>query len=133
MSTIDILPTLAYLTGAELPDYEIDGKNMWPVLSGDDQVPHPHKYYNFEYSRRLEAVLTSDGRWKLHLPHPYRHVLEEGHDSRRGKVTTHRIDWALFDLETDPGETTNVMDQYPEITQRLKAYAEMRRKEFDLK
>ncbi len=97
------------------------------------QVPHPHEFYAFEYSRRLDAVLTSDGRWKMHLPHPYRHVLEEGHDSRRGKVTTKHIDWALFNLDADPCETTNAMDQYPDVMKRLRAHAEARRKEFDLK
>lgn len=133
LSTIDVLPTVAHLTGAALPDNEIDGKNVWPVITGDEAVPHPHEFYCFEYSKRLDAVLTSDGRWKMHLPHPYRHVLEEGHDSRRGKVTTHKIGWALFDLDADPYETTDVMAEHPEVMQRLKAYAEARRKEFDLK
>lgn len=133
LSTIDVLPTVAHLTGAELPDHEIDGKNVWSVIAGDEDVPHPHEFYAFEYSRRLDAVLTSDGRWKMHLPHPYRHVLEAGHDSRRGKVTTNRIDWALFDLDADPYETRNVMADHPEVMKRLKAYAEARREQFDLK
>lgn len=133
MSTIDVLPTLAHLTGAVLPDYEIDGKNMWPVLKGAKDVPHPHEYYAFEYSRRLDAVLTSDGRWKMHRPHPYRYVVEAGHDSRRGKVTTHHIDWSLFDLDADPKESVNVMDDYPEVMKRLQAIAEAHRKKFDLK
>ncbi|PXA05065.1 arylsulfatase [Coraliomargarita sinensis] len=122
--TIDVLPTLAYLTGASLPDHEIDGKNVWPVLAGDEDTPHPHEYYVFEYGGRLEAVLSPDGRWKMHLPHPYRHVLEAGNDGLRGTTTTRRIGWALFDLAEDPYETTNVMERHPEIVERLKAYAD---------
>lgn len=124
LSTIDILPTLAYLTGAKLTDYEIDGKNVWPVLVGDEQAAHPHEFYAFEYGGRLEAILSPDGRWKMHLPHSYRHVLEEGHDGARGKTTRRRIGWALFDLETDPTESTNVMAEHPEVMERLKADAE---------
>ena len=30
----------------------------------------------------------------------------------------------LYDLENDPNETTNLVDQYPEIVKRLKALAE---------
>lgn len=124
LSTIDVLPTLAYLAGAELPDHAIDGKNVWPLLVGGKEAAHPHEYYVFEYGGQLEAVLSADGRWKMHLPHSYRHVLEEGHDGARGKTTWRRIGWALFDLEADPLETTNVMAEYPEVVERLKAYAE---------
>lgn len=124
LSTIDVLPTLAHLTGAELPDHAIDCKNVWPVLAGDEQTPHPHEYYVFECGRRLEAILSADGRWKLHLPHSYRHVLRAGHDGARGETTRRRIGWALFDLEEDPGESTNLMAEHPEVVKRLKAHAE---------
>ena len=34
-STLDVLPTLAHLAGANPPaDRKIDGKNIWPILSG---------------------------------------------------------------------------------------------------
>lgn len=85
---------------------------------------HKGTSFVFEYGGQLEAVLSADGRWKMHLPHSYRHVLEEGHDGARGKTTWRRIGWALFDLEADPLETTNVMAEYPEVVERLKAYAE---------
>ena len=32
--TIDILPTIAWLTGSAHPEKTIDGKNIWPLLSG---------------------------------------------------------------------------------------------------
>lgn len=124
------MPAIAYLSGAELPDHAIDGKNVWPVLGGGEQAPHPHEYYGFEYGGRLEAILSADGRWKLHLPHSYRHVVEAGHDGARGETTRRRIGWALFDLEADPFETKNVMDDYPEVAARLKAYAEAHRNTF---
>ena len=33
--TIDILPTVAGLIGAELPEKKIDGKDIWPIISGE--------------------------------------------------------------------------------------------------
>ncbi len=40
---IDILPTLAHLTGAVVPaDRTIDGRDFWPLLDGE---PSPHEYF----------------------------------------------------------------------------------------
>jgi hypothetical protein len=36
---------------------------------------------------------------------------------------------SLFDLETDPGETTNVADKHPEVVARLQALAERMRED----
>ena len=36
--TIDLLPTLAKLAGAELPKHTIDGKDIWPLLRGRDRA-----------------------------------------------------------------------------------------------
>ena len=38
-----------------------------------------------------------------------------------------RIDMELYDLETDPGETTDVSDQYPEVMERMLGIAETAR------
>jgi hypothetical protein len=41
-----------------------------------------------------------------------------------------RIGLSLFDMENDPKETTDVKEKYPEVAERLKAYAEAHRREF---
>ncbi len=41
--TIDILPTVAALTGSKLPDHKIDGRNIWPLLSATDGAKNPHE------------------------------------------------------------------------------------------
>ncbi len=69
------------------------------------------------------------GRWKLHLPHDYRHVTEPGHDSSRGKDEQRREELALYDLETDRGETKNVAAEHPEIVKRLEELAERARQD----
>ena len=68
--TIDILPTIAHLSGAKLPDHPIDGKNIWPLISGEPQARSPHEAYYFYWGEQLHAVRM--GPWKLHFPHDYR-------------------------------------------------------------
>lgn len=122
LCTIDLLPTLAHLTGTSLPENEIDGKNVWPFITGSTET-NPHAYYAFSTRGRLKSVLSTDGRWKLHLPHKYRTVLEYGKDGSPGKTGQGEIELSLFDLKEDPRETTNVFSAHPEIAERLQAYA----------
>lgn len=75
----------------------------------------------FNLERETIVIFSSDnGPWD-----------EFGNHS--GEVTYRRIDWALFDLENDPYETTNLIEQHPDVVAGLKAYAEMHRQKFDLK
>src|SRR5690606_23795493 len=48
---IDILPTLATLIGADLPQHKIDGLDIWPLLSGVEGATNPHEGYWFYYKR----------------------------------------------------------------------------------
>ncbi len=130
LCTLDVLPTLAHLAGAELPENEIDGKNVWDVVAGKKGATNPHKYYPFSTGGNLEGILTGDGRWKLHLPHGYRTLVEPGNDGKPGKYKRDRIGLSLFDMEKDPFETTNVIDKHPEIAAKLKGIAEQHRKRF---
>jgi len=128
--TVDLLPTLARLTGASLPDYPIDGKDVGPLITGVPGAVNPHEYYPFTLGDMFEGVLSSDGRWKLHLPHQYRTVPKPGRDGQSGKTKNLRIGLSLFDLENDPLEKTNVIDQHPEVASRLKNLAHKHRKTF---
>ena len=56
-STIDMFPTVAKLIGAELPtDRMIDGKDIWPLMSGEDRRDSPHDVFYCYYGRELRAV-----------------------------------------------------------------------------
>ncbi len=127
--TIDILPTVAHLIGAELPDHTIDGKNIWPLMAGDDGAASPHEAYYFYYGTQLQAIRS--GRWKLHFPHEYRTMA--GRPGGTGGIPTaysqSSIGLELFDMESDIGETTDVADQHPEIVARLSKLADGMRKE----
>lgn len=128
--SIDMLPTLAYLAGAKLPTNEIDGKNVWELIAGKPGAKNPHEYYPFSTGNRLEGVISGDGKWKLHLPHKYRTLVKAGMDGKPGHYKQMEIELSLFDMEKDPYETTNILDKYPEVAERLKGYAEQHKQKF---
>jgi arylsulfatase A-like enzyme len=116
--TIDILPTISHLIGAKLPKHRIDGKNIWPLFT-TDKAESPHEAYYFYYGNQLQAVRS--GKWKLHFPHGYRTMAER--PGGKGGIPTNysqaKIGLSLFDLEKDIGETTDLKDKHPDITENL--------------
>jgi arylsulfatase len=131
LMTIDILPTLAHLIGARLPDHKIDGLNVWPVISGD--ASNPHDFYAFYYeSGQLQAITSNDGKWKLQLPHTYRTLGGEpgGKGGIPAKYKNVKLEQAeLYDLYTDISESQNMTEKNPDMVQKLQGYAEKMRAE----
>jgi arylsulfatase A-like enzyme len=126
LMNIDILPTVADVTGAKVPtDRTIDGKDIWPLLSGQPGARNPHKVLYFYYGRKLEAVLS--GPWKLHVPHPYLHTVSPGRDGKPGKEVTLQQPFALYNLDDDIAETWDVSAQHPEVVKRLLRHVEQAR------
>jgi arylsulfatase A len=115
--TIDVLPTIANLIDAELPAHKIDGKDIWPLLSGDDRAISPHDAYFFYY-RTNELQAMRAGRWKLHFPHNYRSLEDRapGNDGTPSKYNySMRTGVELYNLENDISESTNVVDDNPKV------------------
>ena len=130
LCTVDILPTLAHLAGAELPDNPIDGKNVWDLIVRKRGAKNPHQYYPFSTGKNFEGIITGNGRWKLHVPHEYRTLVEPANDGQAGKYRQAKIGLSLFDMKKDPYETTNVLAENPEVAKRLKKLAEQHRQRF---
>jgi arylsulfatase A-like enzyme len=121
-ATMDLLPTFARLAGAEVPrDRIIDGRDIWPLMSGQPGAKTPHEAYFYYWSKHLQAVRS--GKWKLHLAHNYDQPNPPGQDGKPGKYAKREISVALFDLETDVGETNDLASQHPEVVARLQALA----------
>jgi arylsulfatase A len=127
--TIDILPTVAHLIGAKLPDHTIDGKNIWPLIRGVDGAKSPHQAYFFYYGRQLQAMRM--GRWKLHFPHRYRTMAGRagGTGGRPNRYSNAEIELSLFDLSADIGETMDVKDEHPDVVKTMQSLAEAMRDE----
>jgi arylsulfatase A len=113
MTTMDLLPTFAKLAGAEMPsDRVIDGKDIWPVLTGNGKSPHEAFFYHS--GNTLEAVRS--GQWKLHLAAQGK---TKGKDKKKGKGAASPM---LYNLEQDIGETTDVSKDNPKVVARLCEY-----------
>jgi arylsulfatase A len=90
---------------------------LWPLLSGQPGAKTPHDVFFHYQGSELQAIRS--GKWKLHFPHTYRHVVEPGKDGVRGTVDFPEVPLSLYDLEKDPGESINLADQHPEVIERL--------------
>jgi arylsulfatase len=121
--TIDLLPTVARLAGAKLPDHKIDGKDIWPLLSGQPGAKSPHEAYYFYWNRQLQAVRS--GRWKLYFPHDYRTLAGApgGRDGQPAVYKQAQTGLELYDLEADVGERTEVAARHPDVVRRLQRLA----------
>lgn len=130
-STIDILPTLAAITGAALPESKIDGLDISAVLTRKEEVQLTDRTFYYYYNQNdLEAVRK--GYWKLVLPHKYRSYEDvlPGKDGFPGPYRPGEILIpAMFDLRRDPGERYDVKEMFPDIYQQLQTIAEDARKE----
>lgn len=127
-STIDILPTVAALTGAKLPEKVIDGRDIRPLLFGDEAASSPHEYFPIYHDGGLKAIRTE--RWKLIFPHRYNALKEApGMDGAPAGYVATDATLELYDLENDPSETKDVKADYPEIVADLEAASQRYRQE----
>ncbi|MBK8092574.1 MAG: sulfatase-like hydrolase/transferase [Verrucomicrobiaceae bacterium] len=145
---MDLLPTLAALCGGTLSKNPLDGKNILPLLEDRAGATSPHEALFFYSGDELQAVRS--GRWKLHFAHSYISPGDEtGRDGKPGRfgrlkpqsitqsgvagiATRHGYivleqKKALYDLQADPGEKTDLSAQHPEIVSQLEKHAEAMR------
>ena len=112
-TTLDVLPTLAKLAGAAAPtDRIIDGKDIWPLLSGQKGARSPHEAFFFFRGNGLQAVRS--GKWKLHMPGAER-------PGGNKKAKPKPVPAQLYDLGADIGESKDVAAQHPDVVERLVA------------
>lgn len=125
--TIDLVPTIAKLTGAKLPDHKIDGKDIWPLMSGQANAQSPHEALFFYWGRELHGIRS--GQWKLYFPHSYRTLNGRpgGKDGKPVPYQQAKTGLELYNLENDVSERRNVAEQHPEVVRRLQALAERMR------
>ncbi len=108
-TSMDLLPTLAKLAGTKPPgDRKIDGKDIAPLLLAKPGAATPHKAFYFYARGQLHAVRSGD--WKLFFT--------------RGKLTPKGEPVALYNLASDIGEASNVLDDHPGVAKRLAKLAE---------
>ena len=125
-ATIDILPTLAEITGAENIKNKIDGKSLMPILNGIPGAnPRDELYYYF--AEKLIAVRK--GKYKLVFPHIYRSYdnVIPGENLHPGAYSQGKAGLELYNLESDIGEKTDLALRLPMVVKELQNIGEKAR------
>lgn len=127
-SLTDVMATCAEIVGATLPQQAAeDSYNMLPVFLGK-QGNKPIRQYVLQQTISLDMSIR-DGHWK-YLDHQgsggnnYDRPGEWGMNPYKLEDTDPDAPGQLYDLETDPGETTNLYSKHPEKVAQLKAKLE---------
>jgi arylsulfatase A-like enzyme len=103
-SGLDILPTVFELAGVPLPDYELDGVSLVPLLRGEmNQRPKAMPFWLIDSLTKpaLRFALV-DNRYKL-----LTNLTDQAEDE-------------LYDIPTDMAETKNLAAEHPEIVARMR-------------
>jgi len=100
-STIDLLPTIAKITGAKLPKKTIDGLDISKLML-DPSTQSPHDEVGYYYYRNNVPQAARFGKWKIHLSSDYK-VKE------------------LYNLDEDIAESKNLVKEEPEVAKKLAA------------
>ena len=117
---IDWMPTFANITRSKLSQNKIDGKDIWPLLSGEvKQTPHQELYF---YHRVNELHSIRMNNWKIQFSRTYRSLNGRagGKDGIPVKYDMNLIEKnELYNLKDDPQEKINVYDSFPEIAKKM--------------
>jgi len=106
--TLDVLPTIAELLGVALPS-TLDGASLVPMLRGTDPAGRP-VVSGWNRKGRLRASLRDGG---------FKYIATIGDASVKFPLLQPPPDHELFDLGSDPGETTNLYAAQPKRAQAM--------------
>jgi len=103
VSTIDLLPTIAHYSKSDLPQKQLDGLDIHEHLENTSSLL-PERSYLYSSGKTIRGIRM--GEWKY---------LKYGGYS---KFSTDSLP-ALYNLNVDISEETNVIDEFPEIAKKL--------------
>jgi len=105
---IDVFPTIASLAGADLPNDQVEGRSMLPLIT--DNAAKWEDRLLFDHTGRWPTgAEPNDYQWKNYTVRSPQYRLVDGK--------------FLFDMLADPGQTNNCIDPHPEIADKMrKAY-----------
>lgn len=125
MCLTDIMATCAAIVGAELPDAAAeDSFDLLPVLLGKQDESAPIREYTLHQTISL-ALAIRRGKWK-YLDHKGSGGNNYGRTGPWGMKQYALPEKApdasgqLYDMEKDPGETTNLYFEHPDVVRQLK-------------
>lgn len=121
---IDILPTLADLAGAAIPEEQVEGRSLLPLIE-QEESPWEDRYFFTQKARWKTGSEPNDFQWQNYAVRNQKYRLVGGGTptsivEKRNKKAVSNKD-SLYDMEKDPGQTTNIIEQNPEIAKEMKA------------
>ena len=119
ITSVDLLPTLADLSGASLPEQHVDGKSFVPLLEGKEMAKRGiFWHYPMYLSSTGRPVVPIHGTDKMYWRAVPASVVVEG----SWKLTYYYEDKSvkLYNVDDDPGEKKELSKVHPEKTSLLK-------------
>ncbi len=119
---IDLLPTFAALAGATPPAAQVEGVNLLPLIEGR-ATDWPDRYlftHTCRWPTGAEPDLFRDRTFSIRSQR-YRYVGPNAVAGKGKKATSAPSSAALYDMESDPSQTTNLIAELPEIAEKMKA------------
>lgn len=115
-STLDLLPTVASLTGTPVPeDRVLDGFDLSPALTGTGGSPRDHMFFY----RGTRIFAARKGSFKAHYLTQREYV--------NPKPVSEHNPPLLYNLGHDPGEQYNVAEQHPDVIEEINRMVEAHR------
>jgi len=113
--TIDVLPTIAAITGTPLPaGKKIDGLDVSGLWTGKAKKSPRDEFMHYTSRGDLEGIRR--GNWKLLVKKP-----RTPKNRKKKPAAAKPPQVFLFDLSNDVGEQNNLAGQHPEIVTELRA------------
>ncbi|MBZ2183339.1 MAG: sulfatase [Bryobacter sp.] len=114
VSTMDVLPTFARLSGAKLPAKPLDGADLLPLLTGREQRRQREALLYFD---GWNAQCIRDGNLKLHVARYNSQVYSPAPAAGRLNLPLPKPE--LYDLAIDPNESYDIAPERPADVERL--------------
>ena len=125
---IDLLPTFAALASAELPENQVEGRSLLPLIEGkvdgwDDRFLYTHvaRWPSGEEPDKFEFLNYGVRNQRFRYVGPRGGGTPKMNKKTGVQQAASNTQCALYDLESDPYQKTNVIGDYPEVAEKMNA------------
>jgi arylsulfatase A-like enzyme len=103
---LDILPTLAAFAGADIPAEQVEGRSLLRLIEKPD-ANWTDRYLFTHKGRWKTGADPNDSQWKGFAVRNQQYRFVENN--------------ALYDMQKDPGQKTNIIEQHPDVVKKMQS------------